>query len=64
MLRQDMIDQDEVPVGGFSIRGAANRSEASKPISKSSSSLLDRMKGADIPGNDRGSWKKRKKGRA
>jgi len=66
--RHDTIDLDEVPVGGFSIRGAANRNEASSSLSmsrSSSSSLLDRMKGADIsPRNERGSWKKRKRGRA
>jgi hypothetical protein len=66
--RHDTMDLDEVPVGGFSIRGAANRNEASSSLStprSSSSSLLDRMKGADMsPGNDRGNWKKRKRGRA
>jgi hypothetical protein len=61
------MDFDEVPAGGFSIRGAANRDEKSNtmPMSRSSSSsLLERMKGVEVsPGNDRGSGKKRKRGR-
>ena len=64
--RQEQIDLD-APVGGWSILGAASRSQPSspKPISRASSvSLLDRMKGVDIvPGNrERGSTRKRKRG--
>ena len=64
--RQEQMDLD-APVGGWSILGAASRSQPSspKPISRASSaSLLDRMKGVDIvPGSrDRGSIKRRKRG--
>lgn len=64
--RQGQTDLD-APSGGWSILGAASRSQPSspKPISRASSaSLLDRMKGVDIePGNhDRGSVRKRKRG--
>ena len=64
--RQEQMDLD-APVGGWSILGAASRSQPSspKPISRApSASLLDRMKGVDIvPGSrDRGSIKRRKRG--
>lgn len=60
--RHDSMDLDAIPVGGFSIRGAANRTQESIPPvsrSSSSSSLLDRMKGVDIAPGDRGGWKRR-----
>jgi hypothetical protein len=63
--KHDAMDLNDFPPGGLSIRGAANRSQESNPmsVSRTSSSLLDRMKGSDTPtGGDRGSWKKRKRG--
>lgn len=63
----DLDDDINTPAGGWSIRGAAGRPEESKPtsLSRSSPSLLDRMKGVDIPlgVGDRGGVKKRYKGR-
>jgi hypothetical protein len=62
--KHDSMDLNDFPPGGLSIRGAANRSQESSPMSVSrTSSLLDRMKGGDTPtGGDRWSWKKRKRG--
>lgn len=61
--KPDLMDLDDFPPGGLSIRGAANRSQESSPMSRtSSSSLLDRMKSTDTTGSDKGGWKKRKRG--